>query len=196
MLAVVAGILCCIAIAVSTPTAAATPGLPSLRLTALDGSPVDPFALPSTARAVAFVFLSVDCPVSARYAPELRRLHERHAGQGVAFTYVYPNPADSPESILAHVRDYGISGPALRDPAHALVRLAGVTVTPEAAVFERGARLVYRGRIDDRYAALGLSRPEPVERDLDQALLSVLAGRPPRAPRGPAVGCFIADFLP
>ena len=60
-------------------------------------------------------------------------------------------------------------GRALRDPRHDLARAAGATIAPEAAVFvrENGApRLVYRGRIDDRYQAPGRMRPAASTRDL------------------------------
>jgi hypothetical protein len=66
-------------------------------------------------------------------------------------------------------------------------------VTPEAAVYANG-RVVYHGRIDDRYVDLGLERPAPTVHDLDDALTAVLAGRPVEHPVTQAVGCYIADF--
>jgi hypothetical protein len=83
---------------------------------------------------------------------------------------------------------------ALRDPDHALVKAAGATITPEAAVFA-GGRFVYRGRIDDRYVDLGVERPAATKRDLAEALAAVIAGRPVTPPTTQAVGCFIADFV-
>ena len=71
---------------------------------------------------------------------------------------------------------------ALRDPAHALVKFTEATITPEAAVVADG-RVVYRGRIDDRYVDLGVERPSPTQRDLADALTAVLAGKPGRAAR-------------
>ena len=50
----------------------------------LAGQPVDPLAN-QHARAIVFVFLSADCPISNRYAPELRRLQEKFAPLGVRF---------------------------------------------------------------------------------------------------------------
>jgi hypothetical protein len=86
-----------------------------------------------------------------------------------------------------------LPGEVRRDPDHALVKRAGVTVTPEAAVYS-GGRLVYRGRIDDRYAALGKARPEPTRRDLAAALEAALAGRPAPAKITRAVGCTISGL--
>ena len=78
-----------------------------------------------------------------------------------------------------------------------LARVAGATITPEAAVFAHGAgepTLVYRGRIDDRYVDLGRARPAPTVRDLDDVLDAIGAGVPVRFRSTEAVGCVIADL--
>ena len=74
------------------------------------------------------------------------------------------------------------------------MRAAGARVTPEAAVFVAGSagpKLVYRGRIDDRYLTLGRMRTSPTVHDLEDALTAVLAGRSVVRSEAPAVGCFI-----
>jgi hypothetical protein len=166
----------------------------ALVLLGLDGRQVDPLAGPPGTRAIAFVFLSRDCPISNRYAPELRRLHDRFASQGVVFRLIYPNPSESADDVQRHVREYGYRGQALRDPRHDLVELVNATVTPEAAVYDVSRRLLYRGRIDDRYINVSLQRPQPTRRDLEDALLAILAGQPVTPAPGPAIGCFIADL--
>ena len=168
---------------------------PSIRLNDLDNKLVDPFQASASSQAITFVFASVGCPYSNRYAPEVRKLYEAFSAKGVAFWLVYPNPAESPAQIRAHVKDFGYPIRALRDPRHELAKLTKVTHTPEAAVYDRRGALVYHGRIDDRYVSIGVERPAPTRRDLQDALTSVLAGRPVRAPAEPAVGCFIADFV-
>jgi hypothetical protein len=169
---------------------------PSVRLRDLDNRLVDPFAAAGPAPAIVFLFASVECPISNRYAPAIRRLHDRFAGEGVAFWLVYPNPGDSVEAIRNHIQAFAYPVHALRDPAHDLVKLTGAVVTPEAAVYNGARALVYRGRIDDRYVSLGIERPAPTEHDLADALTATLAGRPVREARTQAVGCYIADFVP
>src|SRR4029077_9945651 len=88
---------------------------------------------------------------------------------------------------------YAGAAQALRDPEHALVKFVGATVTPEAAVYA-GGRVVYRGRIDDRYVDLGVERPAATQHDLADALAASLDGKPAPHPPPQAVGCFIADF--
>jgi hypothetical protein len=75
-----------------------------------------------------------------------------------------------------------------------LVKHAGISITPEAAVYAPDGRLWYRGRIDDRYVSLGVERPAATRRDLFEALTETLAGTPVRQPRTQAVGCYVADF--
>ncbi len=189
------------------PASTATSGADeAVRIPDLDGHLVDPLALPPGGRALVAVFASVDCPISNRYAPELRRIYEQFAGNGVQFLLIYPNPAESPDAIRAHLAAFNHPGRVLRDPDHRFVKAAGVTITPEAVVYDaagptspggrrRAGRLVYRGRIDDRYVRLGLERPAPTRRDLVEALDAALAGRPVEPARTDAVGCFIADFV-
>ena len=156
----------------------------------LAGRPVDPLQT-TNAKAVLLLFVSSTCPICNRYAPEFRRLHERFAPRGVTIWRVYPDADDTATVIQEHQREFGLPGEALRDPAHALVKLAGTQVTPEAALFLPGGRRVYRGRIDDWYADFGKSRPEPTRRDLLEAIEAVLAGRSVSNATTTAIGCQI-----
>jgi hypothetical protein len=140
------------------------------------------------------IFVSTDCPISNRYAPEIRRLHDEFTAQGVQFRLVYPNPLDTDAAIDRHRAEYGYPEIALPDRDHTLVRKAGATITPEAAVFDSHEQLVYRGRIDDRFVELGRERPAASRRDLREALTALLAGRRIAPARTQAVGCFIADM--
>jgi hypothetical protein len=161
----------------------------------LTGAPVDALQAPAGTKAIVFLFTSTDCPISNRYAPDVRRLAEEFGPKGIVFRVVYPNPADDAEAIRHHMTSFAYAGvmDALRDPKRALVKYAGATITPEAAVFA-GGRLVYLGRIDDRYVELGVERAAPTRHDLADALAAVVAGTPIAQARTQAVGCFIADF--
>jgi len=163
-----------------------------LNLTSLSGERVEPFA--DAGPASVFLFLRSDCPIANRYSPELRRLHEAFSPRGVRFWLVYVDPHEKAESIQRHAEEYQVPGGILRDSGHDLVRLTGARVTPEAAVFDAGGRLVYRGRIDDRYTDFGKARAQPNRRDLMLALEAVLNGEPVTEPETGAIGCFIADL--
>lgn len=173
------------------PARAATPSS-ALAVIDLAGRTLDPFDAPA-ARAIVFIFISSDCPISNRYAPEIRRVAEEFRRAGAALWLVYADADTSPDAIEKHLKEYQLPLKVLRDPQHALVRLSQVHVTPEAAVFLPGRRLVYHGRIDNRYAALGKERPEATQRDLRNVLEAVLQGKPAPYSTAPAVGCYIPD---
>jgi hypothetical protein len=140
------------------------------------------------------IFVSTDCPVSNRYAPEIKRLYDQFTPQGVRFRLVYPNPLDNAADIESHISAYAYPPIAERDPDHALAKLAGATITPEAAVFDKNNRLVYLGRIDDRFVELGRERPVATRHDLRDAIAAVIGGKKIATPRTQAVGCYIADM--
>lgn len=157
----------------------------------LDGRPADPLKNPAAKMSV-FLFVRTDCPISNRYAPEVRRLRDAFAPQGVVFWMIYPDPDETPAAIRQHLEDYKFGAAALRDTRHALVKSTGVSVTPEAAVF-KGSSMVYRGRIDDRYADLGKMRSEATTHDLEDAIRATLAGEKVSR-RTRAVGCDIPEI--
>jgi hypothetical protein len=147
------------------------------------------------AKAVVLIFTRTDCPIANRYAPEIRRLHAKFAGQGVDFHLVYPETTDSPAAIREHLAAFHFPLEAWRDPAHILVRRFGAKVTPEVAVFIPDNKLtVYRGRIDDLYVDLGQARRAPTTHDLEEVLTAVLSDRPVSTTTTTAVGCTIGDL--
>ena len=102
------------------------------------------------------VFTTTDCPISNRYAPEIQRLATKFA-RDVRFVFVYPVPSDSEAAIREHRKKFG-GGEWQRDPSQKLVKHTGVTVTPEVAVMTADQKILYRGRIDDRYIDFGKDR--------------------------------------
>jgi len=158
----------------------------------LSGNAFDPLSQ-VTNKAVVLIFVSCDCPISNRYAPEIRRLHEKFSAQGIKFWAVYPNADDSPAAIRQHTNDYQLSCAVLRDPLHALVKAAKATVTPEVAVFLPNRRLAYHGRIDNRNVTFGKERPEATQHDLRDILKAIASGKEPMGLSTVAVGCYIAD---
>jgi len=139
------------------------------------------------------VFTTTDCPISNRYAPEIQRLAAKFS-DNAKFTLVYPVATDSADLIREHQKKFGYALESIRDIKHELVKQTGVTVTPEVAVMA-GARLVYRGRIDDRYIELGKDRIKPTRHDLEDALNALIAGKPVAQRETRAVGCILSDLL-
>lgn len=154
----------------------------------VEGRTADPLA-PLSTGATVLVFVRTDCPISNRYAPELRRLQERFSSRGVRFWMVYPERGAKSDLIRRHASEFQLPGRVIADPAQDLAKRSKVRVTPEAAVFSARGELVYHGRIDDRYVDFGKARPVPTRYDLEEALAAVLAGKPAKTAATKAVGC-------
>jgi hypothetical protein len=140
-------------------------------------------------------FVTHDCPISNRYAPEIRRICADYAARGVSCQLVFVDPGLPNAAAKAHARSYNHGPyPVVVDRTHDLVRKAGATTTPEAAVLTRAGEAVYLGRIDDLYSGWGKARRVVTEPSLRRALDAALAGKPAPSAGGPPVGCFIADL--
>jgi len=143
-------------------------------------------------RAVVLLFVSVDCPISNQYAPEIQRLEEVFGPKGVKFWLVYPNTDEKAETVREHTREFGYKIGALRDSNHALVKISHVGVTPEAAVLLPNGELIYHGAIDDRYVDFGVHRQQPTRRTLEEILTSLTQGTALKPSSTTAVGCPIS----
>jgi len=141
------------------------------------------------------LFVATDCPIANACAPEIERIHLAYREKGVSFRLVFPDPDLSEDAVERHLAAYGLTVPYTIDRDHALVKRAGATTTPEAAVFDPGGSMIYRGRIDNRYSDLGDRRGTVTEFYLRDALDAVLSGKTPAVPRTQAVGCLI-ETLP
>jgi hypothetical protein len=166
---------------------------PSIQLVDLDDQQLDFWKL-SPDRVIVAIFARSDCPISNRFAPEIRRLSETYQPRGVDFYLVYVDPLEEPQAIRRHLDEYKYPCQGLRDPEHKLVSHCKATITPEAAVFDRKRNLAYVGRINDLYTELGSARPEPTTHELADAIESTLAGQPAGVARAKAIGCPIADL--
>lgn len=158
-------------------------------LLSLEGREVEPTA--GLDRGRVFLFASVDCPISNRYAPEVIRLHRQFSAQGVDFALVYADPSQDAEEIRQHLDEFAYPLPAYRDPQQRFAQQVGATVTPEAAVFDASGRLVYLGRIDDQYVDFGQRRAAPTERTLANILESLVAGERLTLTKARAIGCYL-----
>jgi AhpC/TSA family len=160
----------------------------------LNGQEFDLWQNDGDSAATVLLFARTDCPISNRYAPTVKTLYEMYQPRRLRIYLVYVDPDESPDEIRRHLNEYKYPCTGLRDPTHALVKATGVTVTPEAVLYDAKHEIVYRGRINDLYAAYGQSRDTATTHDLADAIESTLAGKPVAEPTTEAVGCPIADL--
>ncbi len=169
----------------------------TLKIKDLRGREHAPFNLDGLdgARASVFIFLTHDCPISNRYAPEIQRIARDYQNRQIRFYLVYVDPSAGFKEIETHLREYGLSDIiAIQDGKHLLVKSTGVTITPEAVVVGEQGKILYRGRIDNLYVALGKPRRQVTQHELRDALDAILNGREVAVPRSKAIGCFISSL--
>lgn len=142
------------------------------------------------ARFTVLVFVGAGCPISQQYLPVLNELQQEFGERHVQFVGVDAARADSLEDIAAHVEEYDIRFPVLRDPEGRLARTLGVERLTETFVVDSQFFVRYHGRIDDRIG-YDHKRSEPRRRDLAEALTDLLGGDSVRVDRTEAAGCLI-----
>jgi peroxiredoxin len=142
-----------------------------------------------TSKAVVLFFLGTECPVSNYYASAMKGVAAKYAQRGVTCLGIHADPSVSAEDAAVHAKEYGLSFPIWMDPEQQLAAAVGARVTPDAFVLSPDGRVLYRGRIDDRFALDGKRRDVPTTRDLVDAIEAVLAGKAPPVSETKAYGC-------
>jgi hypothetical protein len=102
---------------------------------------------------------------------------------------VHCDPDVSAQIAQSHARDYELPFPLVLDHDQRLAKACGVKFVPTAIVINAAGRVLYRGRIDNRFVASGLRRPEATIFDLSAALEAALAGQQPSPSTTEPIGC-------
>jgi thiol-disulfide isomerase/thioredoxin len=178
---------------VSALVAQVSPGLklgdacPSFSLPSTDGKahgPVSPMPL-------MVVFLSTECPYVMATQARINAYAKQYAGK-VTVLAINANDVDThaKESVAdmqAQARGQGFVFPYLKDAPQATTRAFGAVCTPDFFLFDRGRKLVYRGRMDDSWR----DAAQVKVRDLEAATEALLAGRPIASEQPSSRGCSI-----
>ncbi|MEM7200095.1 MAG: redoxin domain-containing protein [Planctomycetota bacterium] len=159
-----------------------------MRATDLDGV-VHRLGAESPPRPVTLVFLGPECPISRRYVATLNELAGSAASLDVVLLGVLSDPELSVAQARAFVTEFEVKFPLLFDLSGDLAARLEPSHVPEAFVIDAKDRLVYRGRIDDRFAAIGKPRSTVSQRELADAITAAAAGEAPSVASAAPVGC-------
>jgi hypothetical protein len=136
----------------------------------------------------AFVFLSTTCPVANSYTATLNRLAEG-LPDNVRLFGVIADPFVTHQEAAQHFQEYAVSFPILFDGSGLLVEQLKPTHVPEAFVFDRDSRLVYRGAIDNAYESIGRRRTNVEHHFLRDAINAAANGVDVAKSQTEPVGC-------
>lgn len=152
------------------------------------GGPLDPFARPDTT-AVLVAFLSLDCPVARDYLEPLDRLLTDHGGKGLRVIGVVPGKSQA--EVDQATKGFRMGYPMMADPDFLITGILEATTTPEVVLLNPGKEVVYRGRVDNKYAARLKPRASVSRHDLREALTEFLEGKPVTVKVTTPIGCLI-----
>ncbi len=135
------------------------------------------------------VFMAPKCPICQDYTAVLNELNQTF-GNKVSFVAYFPNAHTSEDDVIAFADRY-----ALNFEAHPggldLAKQLGATLTPEVFLINDDGEILYSGRIDNRFFALGKRRTKVTEHSLQKALEQLTQGTNPHPNATEAVGCII-----
>ena len=106
----------------------------------------------------ALVFVDDECPVSARYLGELDAFLAEAEGAGIDLYAVVSSPGRTWADARKLRDDHELATPVLFDASGDLAARLDPVTLGEAFVINEDDRLVYRGRIDDRFESIGRLR--------------------------------------
>lgn len=139
------------------------------------------------------MFLCVHCPFVKYLEQEIARFATDYAGHGLGIAGISSNdavafPADAPDAMRAQARRLGFTFPYLYDESQEVARAYEAACTPDFFLYDRDAKLVYRGQFDASRPSLTL----PITgEDLRRAVEMMFAGKPPLEDQHPSLGCGI-----
>lgn len=140
-------------------------------------------------KAKAYVWLSVDCPLSQKYTLTLRQLSQHHAKDSVTFIAVFPS--NTRKEIKSFIKKYQLTIDFQQDKKRYLTKKFNTTITPEVVLVDANEKVFYQGAIDNQVIALGKFLAEATEKYLQDAIQNLLLGQPCTLPKTTAIGCVI-----
>ncbi|MBL7838385.1 MAG: hypothetical protein JNM67_12770 [Bacteroidetes bacterium] len=132
------------------------------------------------------VFLNGECPVCRKYAGTFKPMLE----EKIPILFVFPGNQDTTQ--IKHLMAYDSVPDSLiiTDVNYDISRYFEANVTPQAILTING-KIKYSGKIDDRFEALGSSKPKASIDYIRNALNSLKNHETVEVPFTQAVGCLI-----
>lgn len=146
-------------------------------------------------RAIVFVFISTQCPVSNGYIPRLNAIAKRQ-GTETEFYGVISDSSVTRREACAHRKKFGIRFPILFDASGELSALLQPTHLPHAFVLSCKCEIAYSGMIDDWYAELGRKKVKTTKHYLEDAIESVTRDQVPKVSKTTPIGCLTETATP
>lgn len=145
------------------------------------------------ANPVVLVFLDHECPISQRYTPKLNDLYAFAKKNQIQLYGIMSDRVISWQEAQEFSREYELKFPLLFDSEGNLAHLLKPTTVPEAYLITPDNQIIYRGRIDDEFFAVG--KRKPVEsQDLKNAIQNLIDDKLPINQYEKPIGCIFEGW--
>lgn len=140
-----------------------------------------------------YIFLSETCPICQSYTLTLKQLYIKYKNENIRFVGVFPNYYSTEKDIDNFKNKYSIPFELILDINAELTKHFKATATPEVFVENNNKQIIYSGRIDDSFYAIGKRRTVISKNDLADAVSSIVLKQKIKTPVTQAVGCVITS---
>jgi peroxiredoxin len=142
--------------------------------------------------ATVYLFLSETCPICQSVSIELKNIIKEMGDKKIGFVGIFPSKLSTDETRNTFRKKYHLNFTFLSDTSLTLTHFFSASITPEVIVKnENKNEIIYRGLIDNSFAAIGKRRRVVTERYLYQALINFLGNSDVLISSTQPVGCLI-----
>jgi peroxiredoxin len=151
-----------------------------------------PFALSQIKNNKATVFITMlpGCPICQKQAYTLNELVLKYKDHRISFLGIWYPGVDSLE-MRKYIKEQNLLFPILTDEACGITVLLESEIAPDVVVVDANLKVLYRGKIDNWFEAVGKRKPKPTEFFLDNALNAIVEGKKVPVEYTKPVGCII-----
>lgn len=138
-----------------------------------------------------YIVVSEECPICQNLKLELQNINQ-FEDSNVDFHLVFPFKNSNYKSAALFKQKFQLDNfEIILDQNQSISKKLGATVVPEAFIVDRDEKILYQGRIDNRYTRPGKKKHGSTKRDLWYAMIQATTGAKIKEPWPEAVGCFI-----
>lgn len=119
-------------------------------------------------------------------------MNSKYRDHYIRFIGVFPNYYSDEKSIAEFKKAYAIPFDLVLDKEGSLQKRLNANITPEVFVEDAQHHILYSGRIDDSFYALGKRRTVITSTELKDALKEITSGKKVTKPKTQAIGCIIS----
>jgi len=135
-----------------------------------------------------YFFLNAECPICLKYQGSFKEINKQYADSFNIY-FVFPGELERKIAIAFCAYDSINKNMIILDNNFSKTRFAKAVITPQAVIVKNN-KILYSGKIDDRFMALGSEKKSSINY-VKNALNSLLKNEPIAIKETEPIGCLI-----